>query len=307
MSTRHVAIGALVPVLILLLPGTSGAEDLTWNTELGFLTSYHDNYFYRSDDGSTPDETFLIVYGKGEVEFDVGPGELLLFAGASGAFAMDNSDADHQKVNAGIRYKLGKSRARFRYSREIDKVFGEEDTPSLYDTDSFQFRLRHEVIESLLLQGTFEIDVWEFGSSEPGRDALSYEFDAGLRWSVLDWLSLRSSFLWAFKEADDSRFDREGPGFIVGAKFGPWKNASLDLRYRRRWRDYNDAPSGDSNSGREDEIDDVRANLRWQATRIFGLQLNGGYRHGDSTRSDRNYDAAYVTGGIFVTFGNEAD
>ena len=149
------------------------------------------------------------------------------------------------------------------------------------------------------------VDDWEFDSSESGRDALSYEFDAGLRWTALDWLSLRGSFLWLFKEAEDPRYDWHGPGFSVGADLRPWEKTSLGLRYRRRWRDYDAAPSGDSNFERSDVVDDVKANLRWYATRIFGLQLNGSYRHGDSTRSDRNYDAASVIGGIFVTFGNE--
>ena len=65
------------------------------------------------------------------------------------------------------------------------------------------------------------------------------------------------------------------------------------------------APSGDSNHNRNDEIDDVILNTRWKLMDFFGLRLDGTYRHGNSDRKDRNYDAFSVTGGFFVEFGNE--
>ena len=124
-----------------------------------------------------------------------------------------------------------------------------------------------------------------------------------MRWAAFDWAALRGSFLWDFKDAVDPKYDYDGPGFSIGAETRPFEPTDFFVRYRRRWRDYDGASPADSNFGREHTVDDVLARLRWHLTRNFGLHLAGTYRHGTSTRDDRNYDAGSITSGVFVTLG----
>jgi hypothetical protein len=280
-------------------------SDWEWETEAGFLAGYHDNYFFRGEK-PTPDETFLTLYGIGRFAYDTGPGDLLLEAGGVGAFGLELRKTDFQIVQGGIGYKQGRTKTMASYRRTFDKVFGEEDDASLFDVDSLEVNLRQTFIDSLRGQIEFQFQNWDFEKADNDRDAYRYQPQGLLRWEIWNFLALRTSFFWTWKDAEAGRYDYDGPGFSVAAEIKPVDPVEVFVRYRRRWRDYDNAKSGDSNFNRNDEIDDVIANARWKLLDWFGLRLEGMYRHGSSTRSDRNYDAFSVTGGFFVTFGNES-
>ena len=276
-------------------------DDLEWETEAGFLSGYHDNYFYRGE-SPTPDETFLTVYALGDLVYDLGPGDLLVEAGTSAAFGLTIDQTDFQTVQAGIGYKSGRTKSMLSYRRTFDKVFGEEDDASLFDVDSLQGSVRQKFTNSLRGLLAFQFQNWNFSSPDNDRDAFRYQPKARLRWEISKFFALRSAFFWTWKDADSGRYDYNGPGIALAAEIKPTDSVDVFLRYRHRWRDYGNAPSGDSNFKRNDNIDDVIANARWRLTDFFGLRLEGSYRHGNSTRSDRNYDAFTVTGGFFVAF-----
>ncbi|MHC4138089.1 MAG: hypothetical protein ACYS0K_24380, partial [Planctomycetota bacterium] len=213
---------------------------------------------------------------------------------------------NYQYLHAGTEYKQGKTKLELEYARTFDKVFGEEDDASLYDVDAGEASIRRQFGDSVRAQASFDIQHWNFGSPDNDRDAMKYDVEGLLRWEICEWLAMRSSFRWTFKDADASRFDYDGPGVMVAAELKPADPVNVFIRYRRRWRNYDGADSGDSNFNRDDTIDDVLANARWKVFGPFGLQLSGTYRHGDSDRSDRNYDAFSVTGGFFLNFGSDS-
>lgn len=304
MKTTCSTISILLAIAFSTLGPNARAGETEWSTELGFLAGYHDNYFFRDESGSTPDETFLTVYGKGDVEFDAGPGDLKILGGASGAFGLELPKTDYQVAFGGLQYKWGRTRTGVRYTRTQDKVFGEEDDASLFNVDAAEVTIRQNLGGAFRAQLGFELENWDFSSSDNDRDALKYEPELMLRWEICDCVALRSSFIWTIKDADAERYDYDGPGFSVAAELSPVDPVDMFLRYRMRWRSYDNANVGDSNHDRDDTIYDVIANTRWMLTDFFGLQLTGMYRHGDSNRSDRNYDAFSATGGFFVAFGS---
>lgn len=299
---------AILLIAAVAAPAAQAAKkeksDWEWKTEAGFLAGYHDNYFYRGEDPK-PDETLLTVYAIGEVGYDVGPGDVLFEAGGLGAFGLEIDKTDYQVVHAGLGYKQGGTKTMASYRRTFDKVFGEEDDASLFDVDSAELNVRQRLTDSLRGQLEFQFQNWDFSSPDNDRDAFRYQPKGLIRWEIWKFLAVRGSFFWTWKDADSRRYDYDGPGFALAAEIKPADPVEIFVRYRRRWRDYDDAPSGDSNFNRNDTVDDVIANTRWKLTDYFGLRLDGSYRHGDSNRSDRNYDAFTVTGGFFFTFGNE--
>ena len=276
----------------------------SWEITTGFRTSYHENYFLRGGDASKPNETFFTVYTRGEMEFEVGPGDLTVFAGGGAAFAAKLSEADHQTALAGLSYEIGDIRVRNRYTRMQNRVFGEENDRSFFDVNAFTFDLRYEFTDWLRAQGDVRLADLDFSSPGEDRDATKVDFKGTLRWAALDWLAFRGSFLWTNKNADGDRYSYDGPGFGIAAEIRPVEPLNVFVRYRRRWREYDGAAPTDSNFDRDDTIDSVDLNARWMLTDYFGLELAGMYRHGDSTRSDRNYNAGSVTGGFFVTIGS---
>lgn len=294
--------------IVLVLAFCSAAqsvEEPEWHGEIGFQTRYEDNYFHRDDDNVTSDETFFTLYGEGEAAFEVGPGDLELSAGASGAFARDLDAADHQVYDVGVGYKLGGTRVLTEYTHIENKVFGEEDDSSFFDIDSGEIELRQSFSEDFSGRASVDIGRWDFTPPDNDRDAMQYKFQAMLRWAAFPWLAFRTSGLWAIKRAERSRFDWKGPGVGVAAELKPLEDVNLFVRYRRRWREYDGGRIGDSNFRRDDTIDDVSANVRWHVTDLVGLQLGGSYRNGDSDRRDRNYDASSVFGGVFMELGND--
>lgn len=287
---------------LLLLPGSTAlaGDPVEWETEVGFLSGYHDNYFYKET--GKPSEWILSVYGAGKATFDLGPGDLVVNAGATGAFGLEIDDTDYQVAHGGVGYKQGGTRGSLDYTRTFNKVYGEEDDASLYDVNSGRIRLRQEITESLRVQGSFQVQNWDFDSPNKDRNGFRYRPKGLVRWQAWDSLAFRGAFFWTFKEAKAGRFEFEGPGLSVAAEIHPIEPLHVFVRYRRRWRDYDNASPGDSNFEREDTIDGVLVNARLMLTDIFGVQLNGTYRHGDSNRPDRNYDAASVTGGFMFKF-----
>jgi len=304
--SHHLAV--LVLAVAALAPATDArAGNAEWETELGFLAEYHDNYFLQDDSGSTPDETFLTVYGKGEVEFEAGPGDLTFLAGALGSFGLELNRTDHQVAYGGFEYTWGGTRTTLRYQRTQDKVYGEEDDASLYNIDTAEIAVRQDLSKTIRAELGFEFDNWTFEPSDRDRDAFVYEPQILLRWELCERLALRGGFQWTIKEARGDENNYDGPGVSVAAEIKPVDPLEIFLRYRARFRDYADAPSTESNYKRDDTIHDVVADSRYHLLDWLGLRLVGTYRHGDSTRSDRNYDAFAVMGGFFVTFGSGED
>ena len=295
----------IAAIAALLAPtGThAAADEKPWSLELGSLIGRHQNLFFERN--NVEDDSSFELYGRGDYEFELGPGDLRLSLAGKGVFFRDVDDADYQRGDLEARYKLGRTKLTGAYSHTRNRLYSEESDlgdPVFFDVDGYGLEVRRGLGRGWWIGAEGEIQSWDFDSSESERDATVTGGQATLRIPLLDGLALRLGALYASKSADADRYDWSGPGASVALEVRPSQRVEVFLRYKQRRRDYDHADAGDSNFGREDRIDDVVANVRWHLRDDWGLQLRGFYRWGDSTRRDRNYHGGSASAGFFLSY-----
>jgi hypothetical protein len=303
----------LLLFLLAALPSWAVAadEDQGWSVELGTKVTYHDNFFYRSDDdeAGAPSATFYSLYTSGEYLAEVGKGELTFLFDAAGMVTEHISGADRAEGGVGLEYKRKRTRVSGGYDYQPNRLYSESPTDVetgdeiFYDLQAAHVQLRQKLTRGGIWVGAkAELQDWSFDPQEDARDADAVKLKGTIRFPLGTKVGLRASYLYETKDADSDEYDWDADGYEVALEINPHERVSLFLRYKDRDRDYEDAPADDNNFEREDSIQDLLLNLRVRLGESWGLQLENFYRDGESTREDRNYDANRTALGFFYSF-----
>lgn len=285
-----------------VLPASAGDEPVGWQWEAGLLAGDHDNFFFRGGGAGKPGSNLLTGYLAGELERDTGPGEVTFAIAGQAVSVLDIDNADYQALSAAVAYKRGRIKVQGELSTMLNRLYSEEGDAVFFDQQSADLWVRYSVGPRLWLRLGVELESADFDPAENDRDADSVKADLTARFALSERLGLRLSLLSEERDAIGARNSRSGEGWAIALEAQPRDDVDLFLRLRSRDRSYEDAPPGDRNFNREDTIEDATLNLRWRASRRWGLQLRDTHRSGDSTRADRNFTGNQVELGVFVGF-----
>lgn len=305
MNTRSLLLVLASAVVLALAspPSTPAQEQGEWGGELGMLGGHHDNFFYRGPGADAPSSSLFSLLGLVEYDRDVGSGTLGWSLDGSQVLVLDIDDADYETTSLEARYKRGRTRLDLSYGLMFNRLYAEEGDAVFFDTDGLRFRVRYTVSQRVWIRGQVELEEWDFDPAAQDRDSDVTEYRLTIRGAINDRVALRGSYLNEDRDAVGADNNRSGDGFALALESQPRDDMSLFVRIRRRDRQYEDAPEGDSNFQRDDTVDDLTANFRWFVRDSWGLQLVVSYRDGESTRPDRNFDGAQIGLGLVYRFG----
>lgn len=266
------------------------AEEAGWLIDLKAMPGYHSNYFFRGEGAEAPDTTLFSLYGLGEREIEAGRGDFTFSFNVGAVFVQDVEDADYYDINLGGDYKLGPNKVSAELFTRPNQVFEEEGAGVFFDITGIELGVRHSLARGFWIGAEYELESWDFDPVEDDRDATAQAFSLSVRWPLDERYGVRLTGLYEQKDADDDQYSQSGPGASIALEAQPSDRTELFVRYKYRERDYDDAPAGTNNFGRQDEVQDIVFNLTYELARRWALRLENFYRDGSSTRPDRNYD-----------------
>ncbi len=274
-----------------------------WQAEIGASVGHHNNFFFRGDTAtSSPSSTLTRVYTSGEREVQAGSIDWTLFGGAAATFASGVSDADTQEVELGVRGRWSRIRVSLEGMYQPNLLFSEEGVGTFYDHSGVTLGIRAELPSSMWLGAEYERSRWDFDSADAARDADGDALTATFRFPLGDRAALRLIGIYAKKDARGPENSWNSSGYGAALELSPSDRWSVFARVRSREREYQDAVIGDTNFGRDDTVVDALVNTRVRIGEHWGLGGQVEYRDGESTRSDRNYDALVFWVSAFRTF-----
>ena len=279
-----------------------GEDEGGWSGAAGLLVGNHDNFFFRGPGAAAPSSDMQTVFVNGEWLRENGQGELTVVVGGTVVMVSDIDEADYQIASLGLEYKQGRFKYGGTYALLLNRLFVEEGDPVFFDENAFEGWVRYSVSPNLWLRGKAELAQQDFDPAEDDRDADVLKLYLTARYALTPVLGVRVSVLWNDRDANGPRNDRQGTGFSLGLEGQPSEKTRFSMRVRRREREYQDAPAGDSNFNRDDTVTDVNFNLRWRVRERWGFEIRDEYRDGESTRPDRNFDGNYIGAGLFIEF-----
>ncbi len=291
--------GAALVICVLPL---SADDEGGWMWEAGLLGGNHDNFFFRGEGGVQPSSDLLSGYLAGEMEKDLGRGDLSFSVGGALVAVLDIDQADYQTFDAEVEYKRGRAKLHAGYGVMLNRLFSEDDDAAFFDAQSVDLWYRYSLSRRIWVRAGAEVESWDFDAEEDDRDADVLKLDVTVRVALSDRVGLRASLLSEERDANGPRNNRTGEGWALAIEGRPSDDTSLFLRFRSRDREYDDAPAGDRNFQRDDTTEDINFNFRWRVSERWGLQMRDTYRSGDSTRPDRNFTGNQAEIGAFFRF-----
>lgn len=295
-------IGALASALLAALATSAGAQEgHSWDLEVGAFFTHHSNFFFRGEGQPRPQADLFSVYAHGERERKIGGGKLEVHFDLGGVETDDIEGADHVNAEVGGRFRRGSNRFSGETYMSPNQVYFDEDGV-FFDLLGVELGWRRDLRRGLWVGVEVELESWDFDPVENARDSTNQELSASLRYPLAERFGVRGTVIYETRDADDPRFDLSGAGFAVALEAQPTDRINLFARYKRRARDYDDAPVGANNFQREDTIQDIVVNLRWRIGERWGLRLEDFFRDGTSTRADRNYSGNRISLGGFYQF-----
>lgn len=292
-------------VLLFLAPAALAAakkDDDSSLLEVGLLFGRHDNYFFRGGDNPEQGSPLATGYLRGESQQRLASGKLELFGELSAAEASDIDNADYFAGTVGAKFKFGRSRITGEAFVRPSQVYFEEGDGVFFDQTGVEIGYRRDIKPGLWVGVQAELEQWRFDPEESERDADGHELSASLRVPLNPRLGIRATLIYEEKDSDAARFDVSGSGFAVALEAQPSDRVSIFARYKRREREYDGAAPDDRNFQRDDTVQDIVFNVRWEARETWGLRFEAFYRDGESTRPDRNYDGLRTLAGAFYRF-----
>ncbi len=293
-------------------------KEKSWSAKVGLSPGHNNNFFSRPSDEPRESSDILNIYGVGELERKAGKGKVKAFLRAKAIFVPDIDDADHQRLALGAQYKRGRNRITGEFFNNPDRLaFTEEqDEVEKFDIQGYEIGWRRSLRRGTWVGVTYEAESRDFDEIESQRrsDSDRETLGATARLPLGRRSGLRASLLHESKDASEPDFNWEGEGFSVRLDTRPRKDLALSARYKRRSRDYEDAPEGDSNFMREDTVEDFSVTVRWSlgdrwligkrrlAGERWGVQLDNRYRAKDSTREDRDSSSNQIEAGVYFVF-----
>lgn len=295
-------IGTLAVTLLAAAP-VRAEGDKSWSVELGTEVSHRDNFFFRSPDGElpAPSATVTTLFGSGAVELDTGRNRWTLDGTLARSMTNDVENADYGTAEAGIELRRGSTRGYFELAYTPNRIFSEEADGAFFDLTGAALGMRQGFGRGFWVGVELAAKDWSFDAIDSGRDASSREIEAALRLPLGRRAGFRLLGEIGEKDADSPDYDWEGSAYGFALEWNPGERFSLFTRVKRRERDYINAPVTDTNFDRRDEVLLGLINMRVRVGRRWGLALSGEFRDAESTRTDRNYDASRVGGGIFFS------
>lgn len=294
----------LLAIMLMLVPGMAAAEEDSElrGLEVGLLSGSHDNYFFRGAGAEPQSSALWSAYLRGESERKGKGGKLTLSGEVSASDAVDVDNANQIAGVVGAKFKRGRNRVTGELFVRPSQVYFEEGDGVFFDQTGVEIGYRRDIKPGMWFGLEAEVEQWRFDPQEAERDADGTELSASLRLPINPRLGIRATLLVEDKDAEAARFDLSGTGFSVALEAQPTDDVNVFARYKRREREYDSASPGDRNFQREDTVQDIVFNIRWQAARRWGLRLDTFYRDGESTRADRNYDGLRAMAGVFALF-----
>lgn len=303
MTVRRVLLILVPSLLLVAFPGPVRADgDRPWTLELGAMFGHHNNFFFRGPGSPAPEETLFTVYAAGEKEKRVGRGKVTLLFDAGAIQTEDIAGADHYRLTLGGEYKRGATKLTGEYFSSPNRVYFEDAEGIFYDLSGVELGVRRGLKPGLWVGAEVEIERLSFDAAERGRDATARELAASIRFPLGARAGLRLTAMVESRDAELPQYDLTGTGAALALEAQPSDRVHLFARYKRRNREYQDAPAGTSNFQRDDTVDDIVVNLRWQVQERWGLRLETFHREGESNRIDRNYDGTLTSVGVFYLF-----
>lgn len=304
MNNRWMKRMVTVEILAVLACGPVAAGVVEeWSIEVGSMAGHHSNFFYRGEGALAPDEDLYTLYSRGEIELDLGKGKLGSAYDVRGVMTTEIEDSDYQEFDLEAFYKIARTRLTGSYGLSPNKVFSESGEPVYYDQKWTALEVRQTLTAGLWIGAEYEYADWRFDEVESERDASSHSIEGTVRVPLGKHLGLRGSGFREDKEARGPENSWSGQGFSVALEAQPHRRLSVFFRYKKKNRDYEDAPVDDKNFEREDSIQDLVLELRWQVRAHWGFRLEEFHRDGESNREDRNFDANSISGGVFMLIG----
>jgi len=278
------------------------SEDKDWFLELEAMPGYHSNYFFRGEGAPAPDTNLFSFYVLGEKEKKVKKGKVKFVFDVGTIQVLDIDNADYYDINLGGQYKRGNSKWSAEIYARPNQVFEESGAGILFDLTGIELGLRQTLKPGLWVGVEYEFEQHDFDPLADLRDSTVNSLALSLRYPLSDRYGLRGTLSYEAKDADGDRFSNDGPGAALALEGQPSDRVQLFFRYKYRERNFNDAPPGERNFEREDQVQDIVFNITWRFTKHWGLRLEDFYRTGDSTRPDRNYDGNRIYGGVVYRF-----
>ncbi len=266
------------------------------------LAGSHDNFFYRGGASPAPESDLLSSYLQLEKEWKGAGGEFQFELTGSAVDVRDIDEADYQTFGVGGTYKRGRHRWSLQHSRLLNRLFAESGEAVFFDESALDLQWRVNVGSRWWVRLRWEEAEWDFDAVEDERDADIEKLSVTGRFQATPTLGIRLSWLDEERIAVGREHNRTGDGLELAFEGAPSDAVTWFLRFRKRDREYPDAPPDARNFQRSDTVNDLNFNLRWRFGRHLGLYLRDMYRDGDSTRIDRNYDGNVVEAGLFYSF-----
>ncbi len=286
-----------------------------WEVEVGTTAGHHDNFLYRGEDDDRPAENLYTLYGQAEVDLDGGPGDFLFSLRAAGIGTTEIEGSDYQDYSAGAGYKIKSTRILGEYRRTPGRVFDESGQTSLtgppepifFDWDSRSGEIRQGLKPGLWIGAEYAYETWKFDLAEADRDATVRGVTGTIRIPIGRRLGVKAAGTTERKDAAAPEHDWDGRGYTLALELSTESRFSLLARYGYRTREYENAPSTESNFGREDELQQYLVSLRVVVGDHWGVIAEDSYRDNESTREDRIYTGNHWSAGFFATWGGPAD
>jgi len=295
------AVFALALLSVLPRQGLDASDD-HWAGEAGTLVGHHTNFFFRGEGAPAPSANLVTMYATAVYETELRRGELQLLFGGSQVLVTNIDNANYPSLNFGAEFKQGRYRLSGEYGLSLNRLYSEEGDAVFFDVDAAEFTVRRRLDAKTWIRGDVDIAGWDFDPVEQRRDSTITRFTATFRRALSGRVGLRGELMYETRNAMGKENSRTGPGFGVALESTPLAQTNLFIRYRRRARNYGEAPPSERNFERDDMIDTVSVNFIWRIHRDWGLQLQNYYRRGASTRLDRNYSGNMLAGGVFYVF-----
>ena len=306
---------------VIFVPATAVSKEKKekrWSAQVGLSPGHNNNFFSRPSDEPRESSDILNIYGAAEIERKPGKGKVKAFVRAKAIFASDIDDADHQRLTLGTQYKRGRNRITGEFFTNPDRLAFSDELGSVekFDLQGYEIGWRRSLSRGIWVGVTYEAKSRDFDEieSQRGSDSDKETVGATARLPLGRRSGIRASLFHESKDASAPDFNWEGEGFSLRLDTRPRKDLELSARYKRRSRDYEDAPEGDSNFMREDTVEDFTVTVRWSlgdrwligkrrlAGERWGVQLHNRYRAKDSTREDRDFSSNEIEAGVYFLF-----
>jgi len=299
---RRICFFLLIAAVGLLPVGLAVAEKPSgWDLEVGGFFTHHSNFFFRGGGQPAPSANLLSVYAHGEQERKIGRGRLDYHIDLGAVETGDIAGADHMNAGVGGRYRQGRNRFTSEIVSVPNQVYFDEEGV-FFDLLGLELGWRRDLGPGLWAGVELGLETWDFDPVQDLRDSTNRKLSASLRYPLNERYGLRGTLLYEDRNADSARFDLSGVGFAVALEAQPTDSVQVFARYKRRERDYGDAPAGTTNFEREDTVQDIVVNLRWRLGERWGVRIEDFFRDGESTRVDRNYSGNRLSVGGYYQF-----